>query len=197
MILLFVNKQRHFKIDEAAAYKVLCQRAMDLVMQSTFIDKRMRRSNLVISATVNFVGTNYIRSANRDFRGINHITDVLTFPLLSMKQGKLIEPITAADLIPHSDGIDELPLGEVLISLEKALEQSISYGHSMEREVAFLATHAALHLVGFDHIDKNEEKKMIFEQDRVLTELGLSREDKEENSKEEKSGEKADRKSVV
>lgn len=187
MILLFVNKQRHFKANEIAAYKILCQQAMDIVMQGTFIDRKIRRSNLVISATVNFVGKNYIRSANKDFRGINHVTDVLTFPLLSMKQGKLTEPVSAADLIPHSDGIDELPLGEVLISLEKAQEQSVAYGHSMEREVAFLATHAALHLIGFDHIDKKEEMKMIFEQNRVLNELGLSREGSMNQEEDEKT----------
>ena len=175
MILLFVNKQRHFPADQVAGYKALCQKAMDKVMQRSFLDRRMQKANLVLSATVNFVGTDYMKKANRDFRNINQVTDVLTFPLLEMKQGKLAQPLSAADMIPHTDGINELPLGEVLISLEKALEQSEAYGHSMEREVAFLATHAALHLLGFDHIDKIEEKKMISEQDKVLSELGLTR----------------------
>ena len=175
MILLFVNKQRHFSADQVAVYKDLCQKAMDKVTQRSFLDKRMQRANLVLSATVNFVGIDYMKKVNNEFRNVNHVTDVLTFPLLEMKNGKLAEPLNASDLIPHSDGINELPLGEVLISLDKALEQSETYGHSMEREVAFLATHAALHLLGFDHIQKSEEKKMISEQDKVLNELGLTR----------------------
>ena len=175
MILLFVNKQRHFSADQVAAYKILCQKAMDKVMNRSFIDRRMQKANLVLSATVNFVGFDYMKKANREFRNVNQVTDVLTFPLLEMKQGKLAEPLSVSDMIPHVDGINELPLGEILISLEKAYEQSQAFGHSMEREVAFLATHAALHLVGFDHIDKTEEKKMISEQEKVLNELGLTR----------------------
>jgi len=176
MILLFVNKQRHFSADQVVQYKMLCQKTMDKVMQRSFVDKRMQKAKMVLSATVNFVGGEYIRKANRDFRSVNQITDVLTFPLLEMKQGKLAKAISDADVIPHADGISELPLGEILICLDRAFEQSQTYGHSMEREVAFLATHAALHLLGFDHIDKKEEKRMITEQDIVLNELGLTRE---------------------
>lgn len=177
MMLLFVNKQRRYKADQIDLYKTLCQKAMDIVLERPFIDRRMKKANLVISATVNFVGTDYIKKANNEFRSINQVTDVLTFPLLEMKLGKLAEPIASSDLIPHTDGINELPLGEVLISLEKAFEQAAAYGHSMEREVAFLATHAALHLVGFDHIDSNEEKRMISEQEKILNELGITREE--------------------
>src|SRR5450830_295599 len=100
MILLFVNKQRHFSADEVVQYKILCQKAMDKVIQRSFVDKRMQRANTVLSATVNFVGGEYMRKANRDFRSVNQITDVLTFPLLEMKQGKLAGAILASDVIP-------------------------------------------------------------------------------------------------
>ncbi len=175
MILLFVNKQRHFDAELVAQYKTLCQNAMDKVMLRPSIDKRMRKASLVISATVNFVGKEYIRKMNRDFRGINQVTDVLTFPLLAMNTGKLLEPLSVSDLIPHADGISELPLGEILISLDKAWEQAKEYGHSMEREVSFLATHAALHLIGFDHLDEKDEKRMISEQKKVLADLQITR----------------------
>ncbi len=176
MILLFVNKQRHFNSEQVAMYKSLCQKAMDKVMQRSFLDKRLLKESIVLSTTINFVGPEYMKKINREFRDVSQVTDVLTFPLLEMKQGKLIQPLAASDVIPHADGISELPLGEVLISLDRALEQSKEYGHSMEREVAFLATHAALHLLGFDHIDKNEEKEMISEQENILNDLGISRE---------------------
>lgn len=176
MILLFVNKQRHFNSEQVAIYKSLCQKAMDKVMKRSFLDKRLLKANIVLSTTINFVGPEYMKKINREFRGVSQVTDVLTFPLLEMKQGKLTQPLAASDVVPHADGISELPLGEVLISLDRALEQSQAYGHSMEREVAFLATHAALHLLGFDHIDKNEEKVMISEQENILNDLGISRE---------------------
>ena len=129
MILLFVNKQRHFSADQVVQYKMLCQKAMDKVMQRSFVDQRMQKAKMVLSATVNFVGGEYMRKANRDFRSVNQITDVLTFPLLEMKQGKLAKAISDADVIPHADGISELPLGEILICLDRAFEQSQTYGH--------------------------------------------------------------------
>jgi GTP-binding protein Era/rRNA maturation RNase YbeY len=175
MILLFVNKQRRFDAEHVAAYKALCQCAIDKVMQRSYIDSRLRKSKMVLSSLIMFVGTEHMRKMNRDFRGISQTTDVLTFPLLDMKAGKLIVPLAASDIIPHADGITELPLGEILISLDKAWEQAQEYGHSMEREVAFLATHAALHLIGFDHIDSKEEKRMISEQEQILAEMELSR----------------------
>ena len=191
MILLFVNKQRHYKEEQVAAYKALCQKAMDTVMGRSFIDRRMRRNSLVLSATISFVGSDYIRKINKEYREINSVTDVLTFPLLDMQNGKLREALTVSDVVPHADGITELPLGEVLISLEKAEAQAKEYGHSIEREVAFLATHAALHLVGFDHVDPAEEKRMISEQKKVLDEMGLTRETSEETTGFEFSGEES------
>jgi len=191
MILLFVNKQRRFSAEQTAQYKALCQKVMDKVMQRSFLDRRMRRPNLVLSATISFVGTEYIRKINNEFRSINRVTDVLTFPLLDMKEGKLSAPLLVSDLVPHADGINELPLGEVLISLEKAQEQSVSYGHSMEREVAFLATHAALHLIGFDHIEADEEKRMFSEQEIILKDLGITREGPNEPHKAESDGPKS------
>lgn len=174
MILSFVNKQRRFPAEKIEDYKEICSRVMEAVMSRSFLDKRMHKSGIVLSATVHFVGTDHIRKVNREFRGIGKVTDVLTFPLLDMKTGKLMAPLSDADFVLHDD-VKELPLGEILISLEKAQEQSEEYGHSMEREVAFLTAHAALHLIGFDHLEPKEEKRMISEQESVLNELGITR----------------------
>lgn len=174
MILSFVNKQRRFPVEKIEDYKQICSKVMEAVMSRPFLDKRMQKSGIVLSATVHFVGTDHIRKVNREFRGIGKVTDVLTFPLLDMKTGKLIVPLSDADFVLHDD-VKELPLGEILISLEKAQEQSEEYGHSMEREVAFLTAHAALHLLGFDHLEPKEEKRMISEQESVLNELGITR----------------------
>lgn len=175
MILLFVNKQRRRSPEELVKIKALCEEAMNLCLNRPFVDRRLRKANLVLSATINFVGDDFMRRTNKEYRGIDSTTDVLTFPLLSMENGKLLDPLTDADLVPHRDGLTEIPLGEVLLSLDKAQNQADEYGHSFEREVAFLVTHAAMHLLGFDHVDKESEKAMVLEQERVLRTMGLSR----------------------
>lgn len=174
MILSFVNKQRRFSAAKVEEYKEICTRVMEAVMARPFLDKRMLKSGIVLSATVNFVGTDKIRQVNHEFRDTNKVTDVLTFPLLDMKAGKLFSGLTDADFVLHNE-VKELPLGDILISLEKAQDQALEYGHSMAREVAFLTAHAALHLLGFDHLEPGEEKKMIAEQESVLNGLGITR----------------------
>jgi ssRNA-specific RNase YbeY (16S rRNA maturation enzyme) len=81
---------------------------MEAVMARPFLDKRMLKSGIVLSATVNFVGTDKIRQVNHEFRDTNKVTDVLTFPLLDMKAGKLFSGLTDADFVLHNE-VKELP----------------------------------------------------------------------------------------
>jgi len=99
-----------------------------------------------------FVSNKKIHEMNLYFRNIDRPTDVLSF---------------------EEDDIESL--GDIFISLEKALEQSVAYGHSFLREVAFLAVHGYLHLKGYDHKTKEEEKKMIDNQEEILKKAGLER----------------------
>ena len=175
MILQFVNKQRLVSATQMISYQNLCKQVFDIVESSSFLDKRLRKSDLVLSCSVNFVGSKYMRQINKQYRQIDHTTDVLTFPLLSMESGKLIHSLQASDYLIRKDQIIEVPLGEVLISLEKAAEQASEYGHSIDREVAFLATHAALHLLGFDHENEEDEKKMILKQKMIMRQIDLEK----------------------
>ena len=129
MILQFVNKQRLVSATQMISYQNLCKQVFDIVESSSFLDKRLRKSDLVLSCSVNFVGSKYMRQINKQYRQIDHTTDVLTFPLLSMESGKLIHSLQASDYLIRKDQIIEVPLGEVLISLEKAAEQASEYGH--------------------------------------------------------------------
>lgn len=174
MIVMFVNKQRKFNSDQIDHFKTLCQTAMDEVVSRNFVDRSLKDRKTALSASVSFVGTDYMKKTNQSFRGINSLTDVLSFPLLDMKDGKLVTPLSTPDILWHQDGIGEISMGDVLISLDKASEQAIEIGQSLDREVSFLAVHAMLHLLGFDHVDSESEKKMIGEQKKIMRQLNIS-----------------------
>ena len=101
-----------------------------------------------------------IQRLNSSYRHIDRVTDVLTFPAW---EGDAI-------LCPP-DGY----LGDIAICFERAEEQAEQYGHSLERELAFLAVHGALHLLGFDHMKPEDESKMMKAQDAILNEMGYRR----------------------
>ena len=99
-------------------------------------------------------------------RDIDRETDVLSFPLGDDENGYEVDPDT-----------DAIMLGDIVISLEKAKQQAEEYGHSYRREVAFLLTHSLFHLLGYDHVNSEEEEKEMFgKQDKVLDKLGITRE---------------------
>lgn len=114
--------------------------------------------------SVSFVTNEKIRDLNRDFRQIDRVTDVLSFPL--GENGVYDkDPEKSAEM-----------LGDIVISLQKAEEQAKEYGHSVEREIGWLATHSMLHLLGYDHErSKSEEKIMHRKEEEALSSLGLFR----------------------
>lgn len=111
-----------------------------------------------------------IRALNKEQRDIDSATDVLSFPLLELWDGE--GDIAPEDFNPETG---RLMMGDIIISLERAKEQSIEYGHSFLRETAFLATHGAFHLMGYDHDVPERERLMFSSQESVLKEIGLER----------------------
>lgn len=101
-----------------------------------------------------------IQRLNRDFRQVDRVTDVLTFPAW---EGEA--------LLAPPDGY----LGDVAICIARAEEQAEAYGHSLARELAFLTVHGALHLLGYDHMNETDETVMRQKQTEILTEMGLTR----------------------
>ena len=115
--------------------------------------------------SVSFVDNGEIRELNKKFRGIDKATDVLSFPLFDY-EGESEEP-----------PIDEMlgMLGDIVLSLEQAAVQATEYGHSFEREVAFLTVHSMLHLLGYDHETGDEdEADMRRRQSAIMDLMGLS-----------------------
>ncbi|MBQ9990817.1 MAG: rRNA maturation RNase YbeY [Lachnospiraceae bacterium] len=117
-----------------------------------------------------------IREMNRETRGIDQVTDVLSFPNLFFDHPGDFSSVedTQADCFHPDTG--ELRLGEMVICMEKLYEQAESYGHSVKREFAFLVAHSMLHLCGYDHMEAEEETVMNSRQEKVLNLLGITRE---------------------
>lgn len=118
--------------------------------------------------SITFTDNEGIREINRDNREIDAATDVLSFPMNDMENG-------AFSGTPDTDENGALILGDIVISLEKAASQAEEYGHSFKREVAFLCVHSMLHLLGFDHMTPADEKQMFALQEKILTEMGITR----------------------
>ena len=120
--------------------------------------------------SLTFTDNSGIKERNRIARGIDKPTDVLSFPMLDYEADGTLE-ICDEDL---SEG--SVVLGDILISMEKAVSQSEEYGHSLKRELCFLTVHSMLHLFGYDHERSQEEEALMFEkQDEILNQLGITR----------------------
>ena len=132
--------------------------------------------NVPYQISLLFVDNNEIREINKDTRGIDKVTDVLSFPMLDYSEDKVFKDIyknKKFDKI-YLDG-DELVLGDIVLSLERALEQSIEYNHSFEREASYLVVHSVLHLLGYDHMEEDEKKIMRSEEEKILSKMNIVR----------------------
>ncbi len=117
-----------------------------------------------VMLSVTFTDNDGIREKNREFREIDSATDVLSFPMYDMKNGDM------------PDDFGDCELGDIVLSLERAAEQAVEFGHSYERECAFLTVHSVLHLLGYDHVNSEEEDIEMREHQRIIMKkIGLER----------------------
>lgn len=116
-----------------------------------------------------------IREMNRTSRGIDRETDVLSFPNVDFQTSGVfdIDEDREADYFDPDTG--ELMLGDILISVDRVMEQAENYGHSLRREFAFLVAHSMLHLCGYDHMESAEAEVMEKKQEEILSGLGITR----------------------
>jgi len=114
--------------------------------------------------SVTLTNNEYIHTLNKQYRGIDRPTDVLSFALNESEEPDV------------EDGPDVNVLGDLVISVERAKEQAADYGHSVKREIAFLTVHGMLHLLGYDHMEEEDRIEMEAEQRFVMEKLGIPRE---------------------
>ncbi len=150
--------------ENTAAIEALLGRVIPAALEAEGVD-------VPCEVDVLLTGDEGIHAVNREMRRVDAPTDVLSFPMFDLKPGD--KP--SADEADPATGL--VPLGDMCISLERARAQAEEFGHSVEREVAYLAVHSVLHLLGYDHLDEGPMKAQMRErEENILGELGIERE---------------------
>jgi probable rRNA maturation factor len=139
------------KMTEAAEYAVESENMHNL-------DKKR------CEISVTFVDLDEIHELNKQYRGVDKPTDVLSFPQFD-------------DLEEEIPEVCEICLGDVVICEQKAREQAEEFGHSFERELVYLFTHSVLHLLGYDHMEDDEKKAMREREEEIMKQIGLMRQE--------------------
>lgn len=159
MVEFILENETDFEID---------QRQIDELNKVCQAVLNMEECNFDAEISFTFTDNEGIREINRDYRDIDRTTDVLSFPMLEFGDDEIDAEFET------ENGL--VVLGDIVISLERAAEQAKELNHSLRRELAFLVAHSMLHLLGYDHVDDNEgERTMIEKQNKVLNELGITR----------------------
>ena len=116
-----------------------------------------------------------IQQINLEQRGVDAPTDVLSFPMIEYAYPSDFTVLEADGMSCFEPETGELILGDIVISVDKVIEQAEKYNHGVKREYAFLIAHSMLHLFGYDHMDEVERENMELRQDEILNRLGITR----------------------
>lgn len=147
------NRQNSIEINESI------QDLFEKVIKESLL---VEGKSLSYEVSVSLVNNEEIKELNRQYRGIDSETDVLSFPL------------------EDRFSVDLPLLGDIIISIDKAMEQSKEFGHSIERELAYLTAHSMFHLMGYDHMNKEDKEVMRNREKIVMNKLGIFKVDKGE-----------------
>ncbi|MCI0181867.1 MAG: rRNA maturation RNase YbeY [Acidibacillus sp.] len=158
--------------DEQVVVQFVCELAdtspdeseMERIVTTVCREIALREDLSESEVSITIVDNTTIQELNRDYRGLDQVTDVLSFAMLEGDD----EPIIEAE-----EGVQTL--GDIVISFPRLCEQASEYGHSIQRELAFLTAHGFYHLLGYDHQTKETEQAMFGLQESVLTALGFLR----------------------
>ncbi|WP_251861870.1 rRNA maturation RNase YbeY [Clostridium sp. Marseille-Q2269] len=161
------NRQDKINIDEEFQNKI--KEIIDYALKE-------EKVNINYEISVVFIDNNNIKEINKDYRNIDKVTDVLSFPMLDYEEGKVFKDLYVDYEFDESD-LDEgkLVLGDIALSLERAEEQSREFGHSFLREACYLTIHSVLHLLGYDHIKEDEKVVMRQREEEILKNFNLGR----------------------
>ena len=141
------------------------------------------QTDIPLMIEFSFVDEEEIKRLNAQTRGIDKVTDVLSYPTLNDIKGKAI---SASDFPYDIDETGNLLIGSVAVCLERAKQQAKEYGHSFERELHYLLVHGIMHCLGYDHIADDERAEMRAQEELILGKLGITRgEEREEKGEEQ------------
>lgn len=147
-------------IEENNEYKNTINSVLEKAFKTEKLDKSNIYINIILTTPEN------IRKANREYRNIDKETDVLSFPMFEKDEINKIKKT-------KSEVFDVL--GDIIISIDRVKEQAEEYGHSFERELAYMTIHGFYHLMGYDHMTEEEKKEMREKEENVLEQLNIIR----------------------
>ena len=144
--IYFEDRQDYIKLDESITQGLV--KVIQTCLEVEGLD-------LGTEVSVSFVNNDEIKNLNRDFRGVDKETDVLSFP------------------IEDDFHVGVMLLGDIIISTPKVIEQAQEYGHSIQRELAYLTTHSMLHLMGYDHLNDKDKAIMRKKEKEIMKKLEI------------------------
>ncbi len=136
------------------------------ILEKCFKEEKLENTNLYISITL--TNEKNIRELNNQYRNIDKETDVLSFPMFEKEE--------LEEIIKNKSSIVEDVLGDVIISIPRVEEQAKEYGHSFQRELAYMVVHGFYHLMGYDHIEEKDKVIMRPKEEKILRDLNITRE---------------------
>lgn len=148
-------------IEPKKEYEELIQ----IVMERCFKEEQLLQANLYIAVTL--TTSQNIRTLNQQYRNIDKETDVLSFPMFEKEEIQDIQKQT-------NHTVHEV-LGDIVISIARVEEQATEYGHSFERELAYMLVHGFYHLMGYDHIEEKDKLQMRPKEEKILQDLKITR----------------------
>ncbi len=161
------NRQNKIKIEKQIIYRV--EEIIKYALNKEEVD-------VPIEVSVIFIDNEKIREINKEQRNFDKVTDVLSFPMLDYPKGQVYKEVYKHHKFTDVDlNEGKLVLGDIVLSLERAAEQSDEYNHSFEREVCYLTIHSVLHLLGYDHMEDDDKIKMRKREEEILEEFNITR----------------------
>ena len=171
------NSQRKYSSEDINNLLPKWNDIFTTVLGYDFIPSMLAKYSDNLYVNLNIVGKDKIHEINKEFRSTDKPTDVISFPMLEMSNGKLLQEISSVDVERDDEGNSLLCLGDIIICPEIAGINAEDYGHSFDREMAFLFAHSMLHLLGFDHMNPDDEKLMITYQKKIMCDIGVAFDD--------------------
>jgi len=169
MIMSNAKQLEHIIEIQVNNFEDIDNKVMTVIKKSVSKTLSSESVDLLCVVSVLLTDDNEIRNFNRKYRGIDKATDVLSFPMQDFDHpgwgGR-------GDIEIDKDS-GELPLGDIIISLQTVERQAIEYGHSLEQEIIYMTIHSVLHLLGYDHYDEKSENDMRNRTEGIILELGL------------------------
>ena len=153
----------YLDLEDNKEYEIIIKK----VIEQCFKEENLEKSKLYISITL--TTPEHIQEINKQYRNVDKATDVLSFPMFEKEE---IEEKIKSQNFEHED-----VLGDIVISIEKVRGQAEEYGHSFEREFAYMIVHGFYHLMGYDHIKEEDKIIMRPKEEAVLMKLGIRRDE--------------------